>query len=322
MRSELDHEQHEHLVHFYEGADDLASRVRSHLAHTLDRDGGVLIVATAAHTKLFLEAISEDGIDIDSAAAAGRLVTLDAAAMLASFMRDGRPDRDAFEESVGAQVRELVSRCGQLYAYGEMVAVLWSEGRVTAALELEALWNDLQREVPFDLFCSYPSHVIADAAISYGPAEICSLHGVVTGAAPVDEGAERCARFPRSLAAIGSARRLVVETLSEWDMTDTAPAAMSVVSELVTNALCHGRSDVSVGLSREVAGLRIAVGDAGAGRAAPAAREALSEGGRGLELVDALSLEWGQRRRPVGKIVWATVQAPPPRMLEEAAAPS
>lgn len=35
----------------------------------------------------------------------------------------------------------------------------------------------------------------------------------------------------------------------------------------------------------------------------------MSTGGRGLVVVDALSLDWGQRRLALGKIVWAVVAA-------------
>ena len=37
-----------------------------------------------------------------------------------------------------------------------MVAVLWKEGNFVAALQLEELWNELQRRTPFSLFCAYP----------------------------------------------------------------------------------------------------------------------------------------------------------------------
>ena len=38
--------------------------------------------------------------------------------------------------------------------YGEMVGLLWPR-QPLAAIRLEALWNELQLELPFDLLCGY-----------------------------------------------------------------------------------------------------------------------------------------------------------------------
>jgi hypothetical protein len=43
-----------------------------------------------------------------------------------------------------------------LTVFGEMVSVLWDEGKKDAALQLEALWNDALRERAFHLHCAYP----------------------------------------------------------------------------------------------------------------------------------------------------------------------
>jgi hypothetical protein len=43
-----------------------------------------------------------------------------------------------------------------------MVAILWAEGNVAAALALEELWNDFLMKHPARLFCAYPSTVLDD----------------------------------------------------------------------------------------------------------------------------------------------------------------
>jgi hypothetical protein len=45
-----------------------------------------------------------------------------------------------------------------------MVALLWEAREVTAALELETLWNDLADICDFSLYCAYPAAAITDAA--------------------------------------------------------------------------------------------------------------------------------------------------------------
>jgi hypothetical protein len=43
-----------------------------------------------------------------------------------------------------------------LTVFGEMVALLWAEGKKEAALEVEALWNDALNDRAFHLHCAYP----------------------------------------------------------------------------------------------------------------------------------------------------------------------
>ncbi|MGW2870470.1 ATP-binding protein [Kitasatospora sp. NPDC001119] len=87
-----------------------------------------------------------------------------------------------------------------------------------------------------------------------------------------------------------------------------------VLGELVANAVVHARvspgREIAVRFEMACDQLRIEVHDASSEK--PAIRCAADPGdvsGRGLHLVEALSLEWGFEPRPegVGKIVWALV---------------
>ncbi len=91
-----------------------------------------------------------------------RLIVLDDARALATFMRHGWPDAELFERNVGNLIKGLSGRYGGLRAYGEMVGRLWSAGAFTAAIELERLWNDLLVSVDFDLYCGYPIDVLSE----------------------------------------------------------------------------------------------------------------------------------------------------------------
>uniref|UniRef100_UPI001F1D8599 ATP-binding protein n=1 Tax=Streptomyces adelaidensis TaxID=2796465 RepID=UPI001F1D8599 len=85
-----------------------------------------------------------------------------------------------------------------------------------------------------------------------------------------------------------------------------------LVSELVTNAVTHGRvpgtSGRQVGMSIEKAGniYRIEVRDTQSDRMPVLCLDGngLARGGRGLLLVDSLSDKWGVRPEGVGKTVW------------------
>lgn len=108
---------------------------------------------------------------------------------------------------------------------------------------------------------------------------------------------------------VGQMRRITLAQLSVWGLTALCDAAMLVVSELVTNAVRHGRGD-SVGLRVKTADgeLRIEVTD---GNPAPARlREAgeAAENGRGLFLVAAVAKKWGVS--PDGRTTWCSLAIP------------
>ena len=81
-----------------------------------------------------------------------------------------------------------------------------------------------------------------------------------------------------------------------------------VVSELVTNAMRHGRGQIRMHL--EVAPDRVVVGvqDQGGGQPSPRLPDATDVNGRGLALVAILATEWGVRAGPGGgKVVWCVL---------------
>ena len=81
-----------------------------------------------------------------------------------------------------------------------------------------------------------------------------------------------------------------------------------VVSELVTNAMRHGRGEITMHL--EVAPDRVVVGvqDQGDGQPVPRQPDTTDSNGRGLALVALLATEWGVRPEPGGgKVVWCVL---------------
>lgn len=91
---------------------------------------------------------------------------------------------------------------------------------------------------------------------------------------------------------------------------------MLLLSELVTNAVCHGRVPPGrrVGTRLTLGGgcLRIEVADANDDLPLPRTAGEDDESGRGLALVDALADGWGTYRRAggVGKCVWVELRLP------------
>ena len=96
-------------------------------------------------------------------------------------------------------------------------------------------------------------------------------------------------------------RRLCVEAGLPPEFGDTAAL---LTSEMVTNALLHGRSDTRLAVTTDETGLLVEVGDDDVRRPRRLRKETDSLGGRGLWIVDHLASEWGTYPTPSGKVVW------------------
>lgn len=152
---------------------DPASLVRSvgrYVADGLAAGEGAILIATADHRDAFLAELHTLGVDPEAAAAAGRLVLLDAEETMGRFVVDGQPDRELFEAAIRPLLHRVHACCSAgVRAYGEMVGVMWEAGRFAAAIRLEALWNALLREGGFRLFCAYPIDLCGAA---FTPADV------------------------------------------------------------------------------------------------------------------------------------------------------
>jgi anti-sigma regulatory factor (Ser/Thr protein kinase) len=299
-----------HIVQFYEHDEQLIRTAGAYLVDGLAAGEVAIILATEPHRRAFEKTIAEAGVDVAEARESGRLITLDAEETLGRFLLDDWPDQGRFDEVVGGLVRRASAGGRRVRAYGEMVALLWDAGHVSAAIELEALWNQLGHEVTFSLFCAYPSASVAGHDHAGALAEVCGLHSAVIDDRPpsVDRTGsrrrEQTRAFPKGPRAPGAARRFVADTLRRWGHHGLVRDASIVTSELVTNAVLHAESDTVVTVSSTGDAVRVAVKDNS--RVAPAyVTPQGSRGGRGLHLIAALSSQWSTELVGDGKIVWS-----------------
>jgi hypothetical protein len=142
-------------------------------------DDVVIVVATPGHRRLFEAALTGAGVDIEEARTAGRYIDLDAEETLSLFMLDGAPDPVRFETTLGELIARAASGGRTVRVYGEMVAVLWAEGNVPAAIALEDLWNNLGLSQPFSLFCAYPLTAFEGPRVPGAFRTVCEQHSPV-----------------------------------------------------------------------------------------------------------------------------------------------
>jgi hypothetical protein len=167
----------DHFVQFYDSEPDIIAAVGGFFVHGLRYGETCIMAATSEHTAVVQERIRSAGIKLDEALASERFISLDAQETLDKFMVDGRPREDRFDKVIGQLARDAANRKKPIRIFGEMVAVLMAQGRASAALELETLWNDLAGRTEFRLFCAYQA--TSDAARH--ASSICSAHSKTIG---------------------------------------------------------------------------------------------------------------------------------------------
>jgi anti-sigma regulatory factor (Ser/Thr protein kinase) len=119
---------------------------------------------------------------------------------------------------------------------------------------------------------------------------------------------EACLTLRADPSEVAAARRFVSDTLTTWRTTDDRETVVLLVSELVSNAVVHARTDITVTLRYDRDLVTVEVQDGS--DLLPSRRDALpaATSGRGLYMVDALAHDWGVRRVPGdGKVTWFTL---------------
>jgi len=133
-------------------------------------------------------------------------------------------------------------------------------------------------------------------------------------------GVQLIAELDADASEVPRARQLLGEALLAWRLDeDAADTALLLTSELVTNAVRHGRPPVHVHAEMSAGVVRVEVDDASPSPIRPQDPDLEDLGGRGLQLVEMLSTAWGSRlrdqrhdgSRPV-KCVWFEIRAAVP----------
>lgn len=110
--------------------------------------------------------------------------------------------------------------------------------------------------------------------------------------------------FGPTFSSPSTARVFIERTARGWGFGDVAEVAELLVSEVVTNAIEHGRSGGVVTITALPTGIRVEVSDRSTNRP-----QVLNPGvdeptGRGLGIVSELARRWGVDLHRHGKSVW------------------
>lgn len=174
---------HTHSVQFYGEDAGLIDGMSKFIGHAIEEGGGAVVVATASHRAALVERLAERGIDTESVITEGRIVLLDAFETLSKFVFEGWPDPARFAEIIGEALNRAKnashSTNARLAVFGEMVALLWAQGKYDTAIRLEHLWNELGQTHSFILRCAYPMKSFNGEESGQGFLKVCAVHSHV-----------------------------------------------------------------------------------------------------------------------------------------------
>jgi anti-sigma regulatory factor (Ser/Thr protein kinase) len=122
---------------------------------------------------------------------------------------------------------------------------------------------------------------------------------------------KRMRTFPAIPQSVHAARRFATDALGVLPAGALETIEL-MVSELATNCIRHERTSFYVTISRGQHEIRVEVTDSGSGVPTMRSPGPNDPSGRGLQIVDMLSDEWGiEPEVPAGKTVWFSLTVDP-----------
>jgi len=172
-----------HALQLYSGDDSLLDSLARFISTALEAGDSVFILATEAHLEGLAERLRAREVDTDTAARKGRYVAVDALRVLARLTVNGELNRARFDEFIREVFMPLEaaaeSKPKAVAVCGEVVSLLWADGRGEAAIDLEHFWNELAERVCCRLRCFYPIASFPDPGQNELFLKLCAEHAAV-----------------------------------------------------------------------------------------------------------------------------------------------
>jgi hypothetical protein len=152
----------DHVLQIYENDGVFLDALTGFVMGVKNSDETAVVIATNTHLNALEYRLQSYGIDVEELISNNKFIPLSAEDTLAELIIDGRPD----EQVIKKMASELFDGHKKIRAFGEMVAILWTQGNKEAAIELENLWNKVSRHDRLSLFCAYPKSSFKDDEIN------------------------------------------------------------------------------------------------------------------------------------------------------------
>jgi DNA-binding NarL/FixJ family response regulator len=174
---------HRHEVLFYSDDTVFLDSCTRFIASALGAGDVAAVVATESHRDSLFQRLKLEGLDVNAEIKHGRYIPLDVAKTLSTFMVNDMPDWERFVEVVGGLVSGAAKagkgEHSRVAIWGECGPLLWAEGKVDAAIQLEQLLNQLATIYEFDLLCAYALSSFHGEEDEHVFQSICAEHSAV-----------------------------------------------------------------------------------------------------------------------------------------------
>ena len=178
--------RHRHAVQFHDNESHFLDEASQLVGATLRSGEQVVLVASEATRIGVAERLQARQMNLAVLAEREQYVAMDSALALSEVMRDGRPDKERLAEVIRGLDRLRLAGPngprGRLTIFGDMSVSLCRNGNFEAALELERLWNELTRALPFFTVCSYPIECFEHSDARTLLPNVCAEHSAVSHA--------------------------------------------------------------------------------------------------------------------------------------------
>lgn len=171
----------DHILQIYEDDKEFMDLLESYVTNGIDTGDAVVIIATPEHLKSLHQRLRDRGYDLFSLTLQDQYIPLDASETLSQFIINGWPDENLFFHLLTNLLLRARKKDRPVRAFGEMVALLWSQGYSGATVQLEHLWSRFCELEQFKLFCAYPKVGFTENAVA-SIERICGCHSKVISA--------------------------------------------------------------------------------------------------------------------------------------------
>ena len=147
----------------------------------LNCGSAVIAVVFESHQDSLLRTLHAQDVETDVVLHRGDLVLLDPSDVLARIIVDDWPDASLLSKTVGDLIRKAAKGATgerrRVVTCGECAPILWEQGKVEAAIQLEHIWNQVTREHGADTLCVYRWTQVSSSHGHFK--ELCAEHTAV-----------------------------------------------------------------------------------------------------------------------------------------------
>ena len=169
-----------HELQVYPNDASLLEGFAKFIAGGLNAGNAVVVIATETHRQGLFQKLQTEGFDLDAVISSGSYTAIDVYEALSSFMPNDQPDPARLGQAVSRLVKTAskgpAGATRRVTACGECAPLLWTEGKLDAALRMEELWDEASHKYGLSTLCGYLSRTLRVEKGHHIFQKISSLH--------------------------------------------------------------------------------------------------------------------------------------------------